>query len=160
MTITENNELVMKNMVSLRKETRPNETNKLLNEISAIFADGTVKKTTPYINVTHGIKQRFGKAVLDLEILVGVDHIDKLPRKYRFLPELTIHNSVKCSYEGSPFELSKCGEAVEQYIKDKGLDAVTPGYLVTIKEAENEYDIKNMKFELYVGIRSDRENSL
>ena len=160
MTITENNELKLKNIISLRKYIRPNETNKLLNEISSIFIDGKVKKTTPYINVTHGIKQRFGKTVLDLEILVGVDHIEKLPRKYRFLPEFAIHNSVKCFYEGSPFELSKCGETVEQYIKDKGLDAVTPGYLVTIKEAENDYDIKNMKFELYVGIRSDQPNIL
>jgi len=160
MTITENNELKLKNIVSLRKETRPNETSKLLNEISALFADGRFKKTTPYINVTHGIKQKFGKAVLDLEILVGVDHVEKLPRKYRFIPEFEIHNSVKCSYEGSPMELSKCGEAVEQYIRDKGLDAVTPGYLITIKEAENDFEIDNMKFELYVGIRSDEENIL
>lgn len=58
-------------------------------------------------------------------------------------------------------ELSKCGQVIEKYIKDNNLEVVTPGYLLTIRVADASLlPLNDMRYELYVGIKSEEKNSL
>ena len=161
MQITENNVLSLENVIAIRRECSPNKSNGLLEEMESLFADGKIKKRSPYINVTHGIKKNPTKPVIDLEILIAVDDVSSISGDVRVIPEFRLNNAVKCTYEGSPLELSKCGEAIEKYIKDNNLEAVTPGYLLTLRVADASLlSLNDMRFELYVGIKSDEKNSL
>lgn len=147
--ITENQQLEVKNLISLRGRFRQEEIPGVMQKLSTYAALQGVKPAGGPISVTFGVEQTAEGLLTDTELMMPVDGTvegnEEIVRKER----LFLTNAVRLQYTGSPEMFQSACNELNTYIQEKGYMPITAGYTVT-KGVDRISG--TMEMEVYVGI--------
>ena len=73
MTITENNTLEMKNVVSFRGKVTQQKMEEVMRNFENLIQENKACKTGPTVTVTYAVENEFGQSVMDIEVLIPLD---------------------------------------------------------------------------------------
>lgn len=147
--IETNKELRLENVLSLRKKMTQTEINEEMVKIGNFFDANGIKKAGPIITTTYAIEEN---NVLDMEILVPMDKVINLPSEYILKPLFRLTNAVYSRHEGNPNLLQSVYNEMLAYIQRNGLQQITSGYNVTVKEMLPEMSVDDFVIDVYIGI--------
>ncbi len=147
--IETNKNITLENLLSLRKKMLSTEINEEMIKISKLFAANGIKKAGPIVTTTFAVLEN---NVLDMEILVPMDKIFELPNEYKFKPKFKLTNAIYARHCGNPAFLQEvCNEMVE-FISRNGLQQITPGYNVTVKDLLPCMSVDDCIIDVYIGV--------
>lgn len=158
--IEENKVLEVKNILSYRKTILQDDVNNKLLEIEQFMENNNLKKNGPMINITYGAKKIDSQIEIDLEIMIPVNKKFNSQADYKFKPIFRLVNAVKMRYEGNAIGIQQKYNELNQYIIEKKMTPITGGYNVVKKEANTVSELDKMIIEVYVGIKSDKEDDV
>lgn len=147
-------ELLLKNVLSLRKKMTQTDINFEMTKIKNFFEANKVNKAGSVITTTHSIEIDRGIPVLDMEILVPMDRYlkDQIPKEYKIKPVFKISNALYVRNEGNPSNLERVYKDLTEYITENGLQQITSSYNVTVKEILPGMALDEAIIDVYIGI--------
>lgn len=152
MTITENNTLEMKNVVSFRGKVTQQKMEDVMRNFENLIHENKACKTGPTVTATYAVENEFGQSVMDIEVLIPVDKKIATYSDFKFKPLFRLNNAVKIRHEGNPAMLQNSANELMQYINSHDLMPITAGYNVTVREPASQNDVDNMIVDMYVGV--------
>ena len=152
MTITENNTLEMKNVVSFRGKVTQQKMEEVMRNFENLIQENKACKTWPTVTVTYAVENEFGQSVMDIEVLIPLDKKIATYSDFKFKPLFRLNNAVKIRHEGNPAMLQNSANELMQYINSHDLMPITAGYNVTVREPASQNDVDNMIVDMYVGV--------
>jgi effector-binding domain-containing protein len=150
--IKENQELQMTNVLSFRKRTAATEFQAELARIGKFVEDGGFTKTGPTVTATFAAEVENGAQMLDMEVLIPLDKPFDPPEGCVCKPEFKLVNAAVIRHTGNPAGLQSTVNKLLAYIQQKGLQPITSGYNVTVKEAKTPLEVDEMIVDIYLGI--------
>ncbi|WP_172674816.1 AraC family transcriptional regulator [Cellulosilyticum ruminicola] len=151
MEIKESQELILENVLSLRKKMTQLEMQQEMIEIQKFINEMGIKVNGPITTATYFVEQTADGVVMDLEIIVPLDKKIELSCKYKFKPIIKIVNALKITHQGNPNRLNDTINKLNQYIYEKQKQVITPTYNVTVKNVSDPKDIEDVVMDIYVG---------
>lgn len=152
MTITENNTLEMKNVVSFRGKVTQQKMEEVMRNFENLIQENKACKTGPTVTATYAVENEFGQSVMDIEVLIPLDKKIATYSDFKFKPLFRLNNAVKIRHEGNPAMLQNSANELMQYINSHDLMPITAGYNVTVREPASQNDVDNMIVDMYVGV--------
>jgi effector-binding domain-containing protein len=152
MTITENNTLEMKNVVSFRGKVTQQKMEDVMRNFENLIHENKACKTGPTVTATYAVENEFGQSVMDIEVLIPLDKKIATYSDFKFKPLFRLNNAVKIRHEGNPAMLQNSANELMQYINSHDLMPITAGYNVTVREPASQNDVDNMIVDMYVGV--------
>ncbi|WP_124098844.1 DUF5085 family protein [Ruminococcus sp. Marseille-P6503] len=152
MTITENNTLEMKNVVSFRGKVTQQKMEEVMRSFENLIQENNACRTGPTVTATYAVEDEFGHSVMDIEVLIPVDKKITTNSEFKFKPLFRLNNAVKIRHKGNPALLQNSVNELMQYINSHKLMPITAGYNVTVQEPANQNDIDNLIVDMYVGV--------
>ena len=152
MTITENETLEMKNVLSFRGKVTQQAFAAKSQEIELILKAAGAEKTAPVVTTTFAVEQGAVGPVMDVEILIPLDKEIQAPAGYTFKHRFLLTNAVVMHHVGHPSKLQDSVNALNAYMQTNQLVPITSGYNVTVKEAKTPLELDQMEVDVYVGI--------
>lgn len=147
-----NQDLKMKNVLTLRRKMDQQTSVSVSKEIDEIVERSKAKKNGCTVTVTHNITVENGQQVLDLEIMIPLDKEIAVPAGFEFKNEFSINNALMVRINGNPNQMQGALKELSEYIKEKNLKPNTPLYVVTVKEAKIPAEVNDMVTEIYIGV--------
>lgn len=148
-SILENQQLDVKNLISLRRRFKQEEIPGAMQKLKTYADAQGVRPVGGPISVTFGVEQTKDGILADTELMMPVDGVvtgnDEIARKER----LFLTNAVMLQYTGSPVMFQDACNELSTYIQEKGYTPITAGYTVT-KGVDRLSG--TMEMEVYVGI--------
>ncbi|MCL2044946.1 MAG: AraC family transcriptional regulator [Oscillospiraceae bacterium] len=152
MSIQENLEFRMTNVLSFRKKLTQAELQQETEHIGRFIEEGGYIKTGPTVSVTFSIEQQDGVQLLDIEILIPLDKPFVPPEGCVCKAEIHVTNAVSIRHIGNPSTLQDTCNLLMAYIQEHELQPITCAYNVTTKDANTIYDVEDMIVDVYIGI--------
>lgn len=150
--IVENVTLEMTNVLTYRGKVTQQQMMIIAKEMNDIIIENNANRTINSVSATYEIMGKGKDAVMDMEIMLPLDrHID-VHAPYKIKPIFRLKNAVKIRHEGNPALLQESVNKLMQYVYDRGLTPITPGYNVTIQEPKSPEDIESLIVDLYIGV--------
>lgn len=150
--VEEKQSLVLQNVLCFRRKLDQQASMNITKEIDEILAKNNAKKNGSTVTITHNITVENGQQVIDLEMMIPLDKKISVLNGVNFLPEFVLNDAFKIRIEGNPQQMQGAVQTLAEYIKSKGLQANTPLYVVTIKDAKTPLEVDSMITELYTGV--------
>jgi effector-binding domain-containing protein len=150
--ILENQELMLNNLISLRKKMTQQEMTQELQKIGQIIKENNATKCGPIITSTFAIEQGYMGQVMDIEILIPVDKELSLGNSLNFKKQFCLINALKISHIGNPSLLQNTYNELNKYINDNNLQTITSAYAVTVKDIADISKIDEAIVDIYIGI--------
>lgn len=150
--IIENVKLEMDNVLSFRGKITQQEMVYIMEEIEQIISESGASKNGNIVTATFDVHTNDKKSIMDLQILVPLNTKIIVPSGYDMKPIFRLNNAIKMVYHGNPSNLQESADELMNYIKDKGLMAITPGYNVTINAPNSKDKLDEFCMEIYVGV--------
>ena len=151
-SIKDNQELRMTNVLSLRKKLSTIELQSETVRIGKFIEEGGYTKTGPTVTATFAVDQQAGTQVLDVEMLIPLDKEFIPPDGCVCKPEIILTNAVSIRHTGNPSGLQGTCNLLMAYIQENGLQPITCGYNVTIKEPKTPAEVDQMIVDVYIGL--------
>lgn len=148
-SILENQQLEVKNLISLRGKFMPEEIPAAMQKLKNYAETQGVRPVGGPISVTFGVEQTVDGILADTEILMPVDGSVMGNGEIVWKERLFVTNAVLLQYAGSPEMFQNACNELNTYIQEKGYTPVTAGYTVT-KGVDQLSGMVEM--EVYVGI--------
>ena len=102
--------------------------------------------------MTYSVEQQDSVQLLDIEVLIPLDKPFVPPEGCVYKPEILITNALSTRHIGNPSGLQDTCNALLAYIQVQGMQPITCGYNVTVKEAKTVADLDEMVVDVYIGI--------
>ena len=151
MEIKEEQELVLENILSLRKKMTQQQMQEEMIKISQVMQEVGVQKGGPLTTATYAVIQSGNEQLMDIEIIVPLNKKVDLPTGYTFKPMIKIIHALCIRHIGSPTMLSNTITTLNNYIIKNNKQVITPTYNVTVKDAMNQDELDDMIMDIYVG---------
>mgnify|MGYP000972065557 CR=1 FL=1 len=147
-------ELILENVLSLRKKLTQEEINSEIANIKKYFELNGIGKAGPIVTSTHSVEMERGVAILDMEIIIPMDRnfADVTKSDYKIKPVFKIANAIYVRNQGNPSQLEQIYKEMMSYIQKNGLQQITPSYNVTVKEILPGMDLNEAIIDVYIGI--------
>lgn len=150
--ITENATLEMTNVLSYRRRSTQRELSQVSRDIEEVLRCSGAKRSGSSVSSTHAVDTSGAEPMLDMEILIPIDKEISVSSPFAIKPVFRLRNAVKIRHKGSPALLQNTAKELMDYISDRGLTPITPGYNVTVQEPAAPTDVDNLVVDIYVGI--------
>ena len=147
--IEEGKELVMENILSLRKKMKQQEVNEEMIKIEKFLEVNGVKRIGAIVSCTHGLENN---NVVDLEILVPINNKIELPSEYKFKPIFKLVNALYIRHKGNPALLQNIYNELITYIRKNGFQEITSGYNVAVIDMKPGMSMDELVTDVYIGI--------
>jgi len=144
--IKENQELVLRKVISFRGKFEQTELEKVGKEMESYIKNVGAKKLGNPVTATYAVNGR----LMDVEIIIPIDMKIKSSEKYTYREQLKIINAVEMLYKGHPIGLEDACNQLNQYIIEHNLHPITVGYNVT--KNVDIMNLENTEIDVYVGI--------
>lgn len=151
MDIKENQELIMKNVLSFRGKVTQYQMQQEIVKIGQTLQSLGVQKNGPIATATYTVEQIADEQVMDIEILVPLDRVVELPGEYHLKPLIKIVNALTIRHEGHPSRLEDTINKLNTYILKNKKQIITATYNVTVKNAVRQNELDKMIIDVYVG---------
>ncbi len=155
MEITTEQNLQMKNVLSLRGKFDQNLLMEKRKELDDVMKKLNVHPIHPAITTTFGVEQTPKGTVMDMEILVPVDRdishelaVLKMPG-YRFKPLFLLANAVRAHHVGNTDSLENSIKELYKYLQVRNLRPITTGYNIPQNDPD---DPKDLIIDIMVGV--------
>lgn len=148
-SILENQQLEVKNLISLRGRFKQEEIPGAMQKLKTYADAHGVRPVGGPISVTFGVEQTADGILADTELLMPVDGAVKGNEEIARKERLFLTNAVMLQYAGSPVMFQNACNELNTYIQEKGYTPITAGYTVT-KGVDQLSG--TMEMEVYVGI--------
>lgn len=150
--IIENVKLEMNNVLSFKGEVTKQEMIQIVKEMEQLVSENGAKRNGSIVTATFDIKKIENQIVMAIQILVPLDRKIEPPNGYVFKPIFRLNNAIKLRHYGDPSNLQENMNKLTEYIIEKGLMPITPGYNVTINELHDKNDVESLIVDIYVGV--------
>jgi hypothetical protein len=128
-----NEELRLKNVLSLRKKMTASEVQSESRRLKDYLAKGGYKKDGTSVSVTYNIEQQNGEEVFDTEILLPIAQMFIPPEGCVCKPEFKLVNAVSIEHEDKA-RIQENENRLMAYIRQKGWQPITSAYNVNLVE--------------------------
>ncbi len=149
-------ELKLENVLSLRKKMAQSEIQSEMMKIGKLLEEKQVKKNGPVVTTTFSMEQVNGQPLLDMEIFVPMDRKVDIDGEYRVKEVFHLLNAVYARHEGNPNLLQNTYNEMIKYVQDNGLQQITGGYNVNVKDLKPGDSIEDMVMDVYIGVSPNK----
>ncbi|WP_163193618.1 AraC family transcriptional regulator [Clostridium thermarum] len=150
--ILEKQELILENVISLRKMMTQQEITVEMKKLGDFIKEKGAEKNGPVITSTFGVEQRGFEQVLDMEILVPLNKKIDSQKEYKFKKNFYLTNALKTTHVGNPAMLQNTYNNLNRYIQEKCVQPITSAYNVTTKDISDLSKIDEVIIDIYIGI--------
>ena len=151
MKILEEQELVLENVLSLRKRMTQQQMQAEMVKIGQVMQQLGVQKNGPITTATYAVEQVGNEQLMDIEIIVPLDKQVGLPKEYTLKPIIKIVNTLYVRHEGHSSRLQETINSLNEHIVKHKKQVITATYNVIVKDAMKQEDLNNMIIDVYVG---------
>jgi effector-binding domain-containing protein len=145
-------ELIMNNLISLRKNMNQREIDQEIMNIKKFFELNQIRKVGPLVTTTYSVDSN---EIYDIEILVQMNKTIKLPLNYKFKPKFVLKNAVYSRHIGHPDLLKNVYKEMANFIVQNGLQQITTAYTATINDSRPNISNDNYIIDIYIGVNSN-----
>lgn len=108
------------------------------------------------MTTTFSVEQGPNGAILDMEILIPLNHEIQVPPGYAWKPDFLLTNALLVKHVGNPAGLQECIQELNQFILEHGLVPISTGYNVTVREAKTPLELDSMEVDIYVSVSPNK----
>jgi len=144
-------ELILENVLSLRKKLTQEEINNEMIKIGKFFESNSINKAGPVVTCTYSAEVVNAVVMMDMEILVPMDRTVDLV-DYTLKPIFRLVNAVYARHYGDPTKLQDTYNEMLEFIQKNKLQQITPGYNVTVKDILPDMNPNEIIVDVYVGV--------
>ena len=153
--ISENQELQMTNVLSMRKKLTVQDCQQEMERINRFIENNGLRRVGPPASATYAVEVDKGQQIMDLEILIPLDRPFDPPEGCIYKPVFQLENAVSIRHIGNPTTLQDTCDTMMAYIQEHNLQAITAGYNVTIQEPKTAAELNQMIVDIYVGVSTN-----
>lgn len=151
MGICEDKELILENLLSLRKRMTQQEVQQEMMKIGKTLSHLNITKSGPITTAVYSVEQINNEQIMDIEIIIPLGRKVELPSPYKFKQNIKILNALSIRHVGNPSRLGESVNQLNEYIMEHEKQVITATYNVTVKDAMNQEDLDKMIIDIYVG---------
>jgi len=145
-------ELILENVLSLRKKLTQEEINSEMIIISKFLESNGISKNGSVITTTYGMDITSKGTVFDMEILIPIDKVFDMSCEYKLKPIFKLTNAIYARHEGNPAKLQNLYNYMMIYMKERNLQQITSGYNVTIRDIVPGMSVDDVIIDVYIGV--------
>ncbi len=150
--VLENKELLFHSVASYRTKFKPQEANSIFGKIVENLKMKGIERIGQVITATHGLEEDSNKNIIaDIEFLFSVNKSFESEDKLEFKQKFHLVNALKITHIGSPNDLNRSYQFLEDYINKNKLLRITSFYNVSTIEDQTKTEGQQI-IETYVGI--------
>lgn len=146
----------MHNVLSYRGKMTQQELAEKSREMEEIIQKSGAEKMGGAVTTTFSVEQGPNGAILDMEILIPLNHEIQVPPGYAWKPDFLLTNALLVKYVGNPAGLQECIQELNQFIMEHGLVPISTGYNVTVREAKTPLELDSMEVDIYVSVSPNK----
>lgn len=146
----------MHNVLSYRGKMTQQELAEKSREMEEIIQKSGAEKNGGAVTTTFSVEQGPNGAILDMEILIPLNHEIQVPPGYAWKPDFLLTNALLVKYVGNPAGLQECIQELNQFIMEHGLVPISTGYNVTVREAKTPLELDSMEVDIYVSVSPNK----
>jgi len=148
MTITTNQTLEVRNLLSFRKMVTGVELNELSQRMLGYIESTGAQKIGGGISATYAIDGD----KLDIAMYIPIDREVLSTEEFEFKPLLQLENCVVATHKGNPQLLENTLQGLNDYITQNGLTSISVGFIVTKREITDMKDAEHFEVDVYISI--------
>lgn len=150
MEIENHQEVKLHNLLSYRQKIREEDIDNEFAEMAAFIDMHELNQIGGVITTVHKMDKETN--LLDMEIMIPIEHQTTELSKYTIKPLFHLINALYLSYQGNPSHLSNAHEKIFQYVAQNKLQPITPLYNFYSNKIEEAQSIEELKVDLLIGI--------
>ena len=147
--IKEKQELIMKNVLSVRKKLTQQQIQEKMMKMGKMFKELEVAPNGSVVTATYSIENTEQGQILDFEVLVPLNKSIELPDEFKLKPIFKLTNALCIRHEGKISEFESSVNRLVEYINKNKLQQVTSAYNVQINNGDG---INNVIVDCYIGV--------
>ena len=148
MTITTNQTLEVRNLLSFRKMVTAVELNELSQRMLGYIESTGAQKIGGGISATYTIDGD----KLDIAMYVPIDRQVRSTEEFEFKPLLRLENCVMATHKSNPHMLENTLQGLNDYIVQNGLTPISTGFIVTKREITDIKDTERFEVDVYISV--------
>jgi len=151
--ISEKN-IELNNVFSIRKKLLQEEIAKEIAKTNELVKQNNLGIIKKIVTTAHGIEKVNGQVLVDTEIMVEIDGVEKKTKILSDIFKYTqknfrIYDAVYAKHEGDSSELMKTVDMMMKYIQEKNIKQITNLYTVY---QENKEEPGRQLIDCYIGV--------
>lgn len=146
----------MHNVLSYRGKMTQQELVEKSRDMEEIIQKSGAEKNGGAVTTTFSVEQGPNGAILDMEILIPLNHEIQAPPGYAWKPDFLLTNALVVKHVGNPAGLQDCIQELNQFILERGLVPISTGYNVTVREAKTPLELDSMEVDIYVSVSPNK----
>lgn len=150
--IVENVKLEMKNVLSFKGEVAQQDMSYIMQEIEKIVLENGAEKNGPIVTATFDVHKKGNHTIMAVQVLLPLSKAISVPNGYELKPIFRLNNAIKVIHKGNPEYLQESVDKLMQYIEEKGLMTITPGYNIALNVPNKQENFEEFCAEVYVGV--------
>lgn len=150
MGIEKNQEVKLKNLLSCRRNIKEQDIDKEFAEMAAYIKLYKLNQVGGIITTVHKIDRE--SQLLDMEIMIPIEHKAKDSKKYTVKPIFHLVNALHLGYQGSPEKLTSAHQEIFKYVAENQLQPITPLYNFYSNKLDETQSLDALKVDLLIGI--------
>ena len=148
MTITTNQTLEVRNLLSFRKMVTAVELNELSQRMLGYIESTGAQKIGGGISATYAIEGD----KLDIAMYIPIDKEVPSTEEFEFKPLLRLENCVMATHKGNPQLLENTLHTLNGYTVESGLSPISVGFIVTKREITDIKDAEHFEVDVYISV--------
>lgn len=150
--IEEGKELIMENVLSLRKKMSQKDIEIEMVKIGKWLEEKSVQKNGSIVTATYAIEQINDQLIMDMEILVPLNQKVELVGEYKLKSIIHLRNAIYVRYKGNPAFIDSTYNHLTKYMEQKNLQPITTAYNVNIVDIVAGQSYEDMIVDVYIGV--------
>lgn len=146
----------MHNVLSYRGKMTQQELVEKSREMEEIIQKSGAEKNGGAVTTTFSVEQGPNGAILDMEILIPLNHEIQGPPGYAWKPDFLLTNALLVKHVGNPSGLQESIQELNQFILEHGLVPISTGYNVAVREAKTPLELDSMEVDIYVSVSPNK----
>lgn len=156
MAVLEHMTFEMHNVLSYRGKMTQQELAEKSREMEEIILKSGTGKNGCAVTTTFSVEQGPNGDILDMEILIPLNHEIQVPQGYAWKPDFLLTNALMIKHVGNPVRLQESIQKLNQFILERGLVPISTGYNVTVREAKTPLELDSMEVDIYVSVSPNK----
>lgn len=150
MGIEKNQEVKLQNLLSCRRNIQEKDIDKEFAEMAAFIKMYKLNQVGGIITTVHKIDK--DSELLDMEIMIPIEHKATDLKKYTVKPIFHLVNALHLGYQGSPGNLSTAHQEIFKYVAEHKLQPITPLYNFYSNKLDETQSLEDLKVDLLIGV--------
>ncbi|QEN03560.1 hypothetical protein EW093_02205 [Thiospirochaeta perfilievii] len=91
-----------------------------------------------------------------MEILIPIKHSVKIDNTYLLKKEFHLTNAIFKKHVGNPNLIQNTYNEMNTYIQVNGLQPITSGYNISVKDQTHGISVDEMEIDVYIGVNPNK----